>query len=867
MWHFRILSLFRQTHLNNPFKNSIFDFVLPIRFMKKLFLFLLLILFLSGCNSVKRVKDNEHLLTKNIITVNEKKNTNSELNELVVQKPNSKTLGIPLSLYFYNLGDKDKPQTPSAWGKKKPKTYNFIKSIFSEKQSISYANTMIGFNNWFLRNGQAPVIIEDDKVKRTVRNLTAYYKTHGYFRAEVSSKKDTLGNKKGTVQYIVTTGNPTYLDTITTKINSSVLDSLYNTEKRFSFLKKGDQYSNENFIKEAGRITKLFRNHGIYHFSENYLGFYEIDTAATNNYRTNVELIISGDRILEKDGKYITRPLKIQKLRNVNIFTDYTFSQKDMPYLDSISYNGLNFYAHEKVQYNPKILSESVVLQPNQIYTDTLRNLTRRYLKSLKNFKTTNIRYDTIAGSDNELDVNIFLTPIEKYTLGLETELTHSNIRDLGVSGKFSIINRNTFRGAEIFKLSVLGSFFNASQDANQSGNFFNSWEVGADLSLEIPRFLAPFGLNKFVPKRMSPRTMLTLGTSIQKNIGLDRQTITGLIDYRWQYTPKKTIQLEIFNTQYVRNLRIGTYFQIYNSEFQKLSQIAQIYDPSFQLSNTGESAVTLLNNVFDDTAFRDSNPQEYQDNLNILDRYNIITSDFLIPTIAYSFTYNNQTNFRDNNFSFFKIRVANSGNFIRLASQKRNANNRRTIFNIPLAQYFKTDLEYKKFWEVDDNSVFGIRSFLGAIIPYDNSAVPFTKSYFAGGSNDIRAWQTYDLGPGRRNSGLEYNIGSLKFLTSAEYRFDMFGSLKGALFIDAGNIWDISNSIFAEEEAKFDGFNSINDIAVGSGFGLRYDFSFLVFRLDLGFKTREPYLSGNKWFRNYNFSNAVYNIGINYPF
>ena len=244
-----------------------------------------------------------------------------------------------------------------------------------------------------------------------------------------------------------------------------------------------------------------------------------------------------------------------------------------------------------------------------------------------------------------------------------------------------------------------------------------------------------------------------------------------------------------------------------------------------------------------------------------------IITSDFLIPTIAYSFTYNNQQDFRDNNFSFFKIRIANSGNIGGLLSNKKDNNNRKTIFNIPLAQYFKTDIEYKKFWEIDDSSVIGFRSFIGAIIPYDNSAIPFTKSYFAGGSNDIRAWQTYDLGPGSRNSGLEYNIGSLKFLTSAEYRFDLFGSLKGALFVDAGNIWDITNSIFAEEEARFNGLNSVKDIAVGSGFGLRYDFSFLVFRLDLGFKMHEPYLESNKWFRNYNFSNAVYNIGINYPF
>ncbi len=339
------------------------------------------------------------------------------------------------------------------------------------------------------------------------------------------------------------------------------------------------------------------------------------------------------------------------------------------------------------------------------------------------------------------------------------------------------------------------------------------------------------------------------------------------MIDYQWQYNEKKTIQLEILNTQYVRNLNVGSYFNIFNSEFRKLQDIAPIFDPNFQLSSNDASPVQLMNLIANDANFQSTNPTEFRENLNILNRYNIITSDFLIPTIAYSFTYNNQSNYQDNNFSFFKIRVANSGNFLGFLSNNKNANDRRTIFGIPLAQYFKTDIEYKKFWDANDNSVFGFRTFLGAIFSYNNSDIPFVKSYFAGGSNDIRAWQTYDLGPGRRRDGLEFNIGSLKFLTSAEYRFDMFGSLKGALFVDAGNIWDISNTSSSANEERFRGLKSIQDIAIGSGFGFRYDFSFLVLRLDLAFKMHEPYLTGNRWFQNYNFSNAVYNIGINYPF
>jgi hypothetical protein len=837
--------------------------------MKKIFIYFLLTLFLSACSSVKRINGTKYLLTQNTIIVNDKKNNNTDLTELLVQKPNSKTLGLPLSLYFYNLGDNNKPKKASDWGTLKPKTYNFIKNIFSEKQSISFANSMIGINNWFLKNGQAPITIDDKKIKKTINNLTAYHKNRGYFRVEVNSNKKLLNNKRGEIDYIINTGRPTYIDSIRTKIKSPVLDSLYQSKKALSYLKTGEQFIESNFIKEAKRITNLFRNNGIYHFTENDLGYYNIDTANTNNYRTNIDLVIfDKKRILKTNGDYILKPYRIQKIRKVTVFTDYSFSKKDNPNLDSTSYKGITFLAHNKIKYNPKLLSESIFIRPNEVYADSLRNLTRKHLKSLRNFKVINIKYEPVDSLNNELDVSILLTPLDKFSLDLETELTHSNIRDLGVSAKFSIVNRNIFKGAEIFKLSFLSSFFNASQDANKEEQFFNSWEIGADISLEIPRFVAPFGINKFVPKRMSPRTIFSLGTSIQQNIGLDRETLTALMSYKWQYNAKKTIQLDIFNTQYVRNLRIGNYFDIYNSEYIKLNSVAKEFynNPSYNLERQQET-VSFMSTVFNDPNFLVNNPDSYRNNLNILDRYNIITSDFLIPTIAYSFTYNNQNDFRDNNFSFFKIRVANSGNIGGLLSNKKNNNNRKTIFNIPLAQYFKTDIEYKKFWEIDDTSVIGFRSFIGAIIPYDNSAIPFTKSYFAGGSNDIRAWQTYDLGPGNRNSGLEYNIGSLKFLTSAEYRFDLFGSLKGALFVDAGNIWDITNSIFAEEEAKFNGINSVKDIAVGSGFGLRYDFSFLVFRLDLGFKMHEPYLETNKWFRNYNFSNAVYNIGINYPF
>lgn len=823
-------------------------------------------MFVTSCNTVKRVPDGKHLLTKNTVYINGSKKGTSELNKYILQKPNSTTLGLPVPIYFYNLGNKNKPKTPKAWGEKNKRSYKFISAIFSEKQAIAYANSFIGLNNWYLKSGQAPVTIDDRKTALTVKNLKTYFTTKGYFKTLITTEKKTKKNKKGSVSYFISRGNPLEIEDITYNISSPVLDSLFNANLDDSHLLPDDQYDEANFKAEADRITKLFRNNGVYHFNINSIGYHGIDSTATNN-RTMVNLKID-DRIVEENGNYTKRPYKRQRVSRIKVYTDYSYTKKNQSVKDYANFDGIGFVAFEKLRYNPRYLSKSIFFKPGVMYSDSLRNLTRNHLKSLKNFKSTNIQFRDI--NENELEANIFLTPNERYTIGAETELTHSNIRDIGISAKFSLINRNTFRAAETFKLSGLGTYFTTS-----SGTGF---EVGVDASLEIPRFYAPFGLNRFVPKRMSPRTLFSVGSSFQKNIGLDRRTISGLVDFTWKPNRKKTIQLEIFNTQYVKNVNVNNYFGVYTSEFQNLSNIAEVIGiklikplkPGEEQTNIDPDAVDpvkFMTDLSQNNAFLASNPTEFQNNLNILNRYNIVTSDFIIPTVSYTFNYNSQTDFKDNSFSSVRLRLANSGNFLGSIFKAKNTNEKTTFLDIPLAQYFKIDLEYKKFWDFGGNSVFGIRTLLGGIIPYDNSDIPFTKSYFVGGSNDIRAWRTYELGPGTQRTGLEFNIGSLKFLTSAEYRFDIVGTIKGALFVDAGNVWDITNSNLVNDSAKFKGIDSLNDLAVGGGFGVRLDFSFLVARLDLGFKMHEPYLSGNRWFQNFRLSKAVYNIGINYPF
>ena len=164
--------------------------------------------------------------------------------------------------------------------------------------------------------------------------------------------------------------------------------------------------------------------------------------------------------------------------------------------------------------------------------------------------------------------------------------------------------------------------------------------------------------------------------------------------------------------------------------------------------------------------------------------------------------------------------------------------------------------------------SSLAFRFFGGIAVPYGNSnSVPFSRSYFAGGSNDNRGWQAYSLGPGSSLSVNDFNEANLKLSLNLEYRFNIFNSLNGALFTDAGNIWNVSDNV-EDEKLIFKGTNSFQEVALGTGFGLRYDFGFFVIRGDLGFKAYNPAKEySERWLKDMNFSKTVFNIGINYPF
>ena len=838
-------------------KSFTFETNLKSSLLKNNFIIVLIIVSVLGCfsscNAVKYVPEEDHMLTKNSVYVNGKKNVDAEITDYIVQRPNTLLLGIPFSLHFHNIGNKNYETDFDVWKETKPGAYKFTVDVFSEKQARGMRDFKWKMNQWWLNNGEAPVLFNQVKTNNTVDNLEIHFYNEGFFNTKVTSTVEKLKNKRATVSYNVETGTAFKIDSISTEIQSPVLDSLYQEKKEESLIKTGGQFRLATFVDEQNRLNELFRNSGVYRFNKNAITFDADSSYIENN--ADVKLIIN-----DSIGN---QPFKIQHIKAIDIYTDFSFNTKDDPIKDSTSFNNVRYVANDRMRYNPKYLSNSLFFEVGDLYTDTNRELTRKSFRSLNNFRSVDIKY-TEAENDS-LIASIYLLPLKRYSLGLNAELTHSNVRQLGISGRVSFLYRNIFRGAEIMRFSVLGSFLD-SKDASDNSKLLNAWEIGADLSLEIPRFLIPISQNKTRLKDITPKTIFTLGTSLQKNIGLDKQKFTGIIENTWRQSRTKNHSFQLINAQFVKNQNIDSYFYIYTSEYNDLKQIQEDYFPDDEL--TQDNAIEFIDENID-SDFESSNPDEFRTAKNIESRYFIITQNEYVPSIAYTFTYNNSENYKDTNFSFFRSRLVASGNITNWITSNENENGTNLFFNTPISQYAKLDLEYKKFWDFKAENVLAFRSFLGIAIPYGNSTtIPFSRSYFAGGPNDLRAWKTYDVGPGSSRTGLEYNVGNLKFLTSLEYRFEIINSMKGAMFIDAGNIWDITNSELTEPEAKFDGLNSIKDIAIGSGFGIRYDLSFILIRLDLGFKTYEPYLeNGNKWFQNYNFKNNVYNFGISYPF
>ncbi|WP_097046257.1 BamA/TamA family outer membrane protein [Flagellimonas pacifica] len=847
---------------------------------------LLLMLTMVGCNTLKKVGDDELLLTKNSIFTDGEKIKNEDIKSLIAQKPNSTLLGYPLRLNLYNLAKENPDSSFQNWLHRKEKREKRLNNLLSQKQVNRLRESFIvkGASDFLKRIGEAPMIIDTSLTQKSVNRLKAYYNSKGYFNNTgayniVKGKR----KKRGKIEYNINLEKPFFIDTIQKNISSPELDSIYNRAIEQSLVKTGDQFDLAKFNNERERLTTLFRNSGVYNFQESSIN-YDIlrDTIKlADDQSMDVQLNIQKPRSVN-DSSSVGNDYKIFRFKKVNIYADYKIGwAKDS--LKSIDHENYTIYYYDKLKYKPEALTDAIFFEKDSIYRDLDRIRTYRQVTNLNTFKYPSI-IDSLVGN-NKLISSIYLTPRPKFSLNLDFDVTHSNIQQVGTAFSASVITRNVFGGAETLNISARGSVgLLNGRNITIGGDTFTS-EIGGDVNITFPRIWFPLNTEKIIPHYMLPQSRFLVGTNFQKNIGLDKQSFNTVLSYNWNPSNSLRNNIELMNVEFVRNVNPDNFYNQYQNTFARLDEIANNFqdDPQYasffeETGNTEDPlqlSIPTGANDFAKAVLDNEIPTDQQqraDVNSIEERRQRLTENNLIFASNYTFSKNSKVDINDNDFYQFRMKLESAGNLLSLLEDvvpyNKNDNDQLLVFGVPFSQYFKTEFDFIRHWEVSNSKVLAFRSFLGLAVPYGNSeSIPFVRSYFAGGSNDNRAWNAYELGPGKTSNINDFNEANLKLALNLEYRFPIAGDVKGAFFADAGNIWNVFDNE-DNPDAIFSGFNSLSDIALGTGFGLRYDFTYFVFRLDIGFKTYNPAEEAAKrWFRQYNFKNAGFNIGINYPF
>ena len=788
----------------------------------KIKLIFVLSLFTVSCSLQKSLLDEDLILEKTNIEINGNLIKKDSLSDLITFKENSKLLGIPFNAMISSSAKKNPDSIFDEWvnEQKKQKKLN---NIFSPKQVLQLKKYFKNFNDWKINNGEKISLIDSSEINRSLDNLNLYFQNIGYLDNSISFKVTKKPTKKAFVDFNIETGSRYYIGEINSKIESKIIDSIYKANKSKSFIIENDFFETKNFDLERNRLYTLFRNNGVYGFQINSISFSVKVDPAGNNYSLPVEIIIDGND---------------HEIFKIN---DIILKQVD---------NEVNF------RFKDDFILSKIKFEEGSIFNDSLRKATLKELNSLDLFNFPSVQYDEING--NKLNANIILNNKKRFALGFGFDIKQSDIEDIGIAFENRFKSRNFFKNGENFNLSASGS-------VGKSGDKTIS-QVNYDLTIDFPRFLIFENSSKSLENK---RSFLSLGSSNQNNIGLDRNSFKFNYNYAWSnsknYYNFSPIEIELINNKNIEN-----YFNIYSNSYEELNLISKKYtsDPKYFINN--ELSIPNGINLFINDILNE-NLVVANDDYSLVSyiegrRKRLIANNLIIGS-SFQISNNYDNRYDKRNFKQWKLKLKSSGNLASLVSKKNNQG-KKLISDLEFSQFIKMEYSFIRHWDISDNSIFALRYFGGIAVPFGNSDnIPFSESFFGGGSNDNRAWEVYKLGPGSSGAKNEFNEANFKLALNLEYRFKMFGNFNGALFSDIGNIWNIFDDT-NESSRSFDGFKDLDELAIGSGFGLRYDSGLFIFRLDMGLKTYNPYLTKNRrWFKDFSLNKAVFNIGLNYPF
>ena len=738
-----------------------------------LLMLLLLQWVVASCTLTKYVPEGQYLLDEVTIVTDNKEVKPSMLTPFVRQTPNAKWFSlVKTQLYVYNWSGPD---------------------------STKWANRALR------RLGDAPVIYSPSETDRTCQEITKAVQNMGYMGASVTSER-ILSKKRIKLTYRISTGRPYRIKSLSRDIQDDQIAELLRSDSA-SLLSPQMLFDINQLDAERQRIVNLLRNRGYYKFNKDYIS-YTADTVK-GSYAADLTLHLAKYR--QRAGDSLTNH-RLYTIGTVNFITDYNVLESSalssIEVNDSIHYRGCPIYYKNKLYLRPKVLTNNLYFHRGDLYREQDLQRTYSSFNRLGALKYTNIRFFEVQQRDSsKLNAYVLLTPAKHQSVSFELEGTNS-AGDLGAAASVSFQHRNIFKGSETFMIKLRGAYEAVSGlQSNQYGKDYK--ELGAEMSINFPRFMFPFLTSDF-KRRIRTTSELSMQYNYQMRPEFTRIVASAGWGYKWgMQNQRMQHRVDLIDINYLYMPRI---------------------DPDFEEKYLNQDQSYILKYNYDDR---------------------------LIVRMGYSFIYNSSGSlFRDNsvvgNSHAFRFNIESAGNLLyglaRLTKMHQNADGEYTVLNIPFAQYVKMDLDFTKNFQMDQRNALVFHLGAGVAIPYGNARMlPFEKRYFSGGANSVRGWSVRELGPGSfdsPNNNFLNQTGDIKLDANVEYRTRLFWKFRGAAFIDAGNIWTLRN--YEEQpdgQFKFNQF--YKQIAVAYGVGLRMDLDFFIVRLDWGWKALNPQHTG----------------------
>lgn len=652
-----------------------------------------------------------------------------------------------------------------------------------------YTTRDSGWKHTLITNIGEPYVLVDSSTLPLSRQLMqGYLYSKGYLNAEVTASYK-IKRKKANAVFEVNTGPLYTIDSISFPVDTTVIDRIASDSKSATLLKEGDPFDADVVEKEQLRILREYLNRGYFKFRREYIYF--LADTALGNHRVSLRIKVERDDTAEAQKTF--------HLRNIFLYPNYNPSYE----LSAVKYDTVisdNMYFLETTPFlDQRTLASSVFMFPSTLYSRNDYECTLNRISDLAVYKFASVRFDQVE--DRTLDCSILLQPAKKYQIG--TEVLLGNVEEnLSSALKLSFQSKNIAQRANRLDFSLTGGVqIPVFPTINADSLFYN---VIARVDYLMPRYAFPF-IHPRISCYNNPTTKLSLLGSYYQQTNYYTILNYGInysLEWKEVVHPLKKYAFPILGINYV----YPTTTPLFDERLAQDPYLKQSFEKQFIMSLGG----------------------------------------------AYTFT-NQQIN-KPVNFTYFYVNLETAGNMLQLFTKyivnvPSDTSGSRQVFGINFANYLRGDVDVRRYLSLSSNRTVVLRLNTGLAIPYGNSqVVPYVKKFFVGGTSSMRAWRVRSLGPGtyRDTSAVTYysSTGDIKIEGNIEYRYKIFSSLKGALFADIGNIWNLRiDTLNPESTFRFDRF--YKEFGIDAGMGFRFDFTYFVMRLDVATRIYDPsYLS-----------------------